>query len=292
MKHESLEFEVIHPHGKRAQLGESPFFDPASRRLWWVDITGKRIHMADTCSGEVRAWDTPEFPGFVVLNASSRPVVGMQTGIFAFDPDHCAFERLVTLNQPDCRFNDATVDPNGRLWVSTIDNHSKAESGAVHRIRDSLELETVASGLTIPNGLAVDLSRGRLFYSDSHPSIQTIWTRNMVSGKTGFSRPQIFADTRAMAGRPDGAALDEDGFYWIAGVDGAEIYVFDPRGDLNTSVSVPFTAPTKLSFSGPNGRTLAVTSKIGNGEGGVVALASMPAKMAAGIAQPLWKHGD
>ena len=284
----SLDFRILRQEGGKAQLGESPCWDPGSNDLWSVDVTGKQILRADTLSGEVQAWETPECLGFVVLTAPSRPVVGMQTGIFAFDPESSSFERLVPFDQPGCRFNDAAVDQRGRLWASTMAMDAQAERGAVHLITQDLKLDTVVQGLTIPNGLALDLERGRLFYSDSHPAVQSIWTRPLKPDPGQLGEASLFTTTKELAGRPDGAALDQQGFYWIAGVDGSELYVFGIDAALHTTLPVPFSAPTKVSFSGPAGRSIAITSKTDEKDGGYIGLANLPTGMTPGIAQPYW----
>jgi D-xylonolactonase len=284
----SLEFRIVRHGGEKAQLGESPFWDPAGNDLWWVDITGRKLLRLDTATHEFETWDMPECPGFVVLMAPRRPAVGMQTGIFAFTPQGGTFERLVAFEQAGCRFNDAAIDRNGGLWVSTMALDAGEGRGAVHRVTPDLRLRQVAGGVTIPNGLAVDLERGRLYYSDSDPLVQTIWHVPLEAGVEPAGDARFFATTRALAGRPDGAALDRQGSYWIAGVDGSGIYVFDPDGGLQSTLPVPFSAPTKVSFSGPSGRAVAVTSKQDRGDGGYIALADIPSGMTPGMPQPYW----
>lgn len=281
----SLSFQVFSQRHEKAQLGESPCWDPETNDVWWVDVSGHQLLKTEIASGETIVWKTPECPGFVVLLASGSPAIGMETGIFTFHPDLGAFEKLIDFNQPGCRFNDATVDQQGRLWASTMALDAQAGRAAIHQISEDLRLDTLANGLSIPNGLAVDLDRGRIFYSDSHPDIQSIWVKPMDGEAT------LFASTKKLNGRPDGAALDQDGFYWIAGVDGSEIYVFDLDGELHVTIPVQFPAPTKICFSGNDNRLVVVTSKEIGEWGGYLARAELPQGMAAGIAQPYWNPG-
>ena len=281
----SLSFQIFSQQHEKAQLGESPCPDPENDDIWWVDISGRRLLKTDIASGETTSWNTPECPGFVVLTASGSPAIGMETGIFAFLPDLGAFEKLVNFDQSGCRFNDATVDQRGRLWASTMALDAQAGRAAIHLITEDFRLETFVDGLSIPNGLAVDLDRKRIFYSDSHPDIQSIWVKPIDGEAT------LFASTKNLNGRPDGAALDQDGFYWIAGVDGSELYVFDLHGELHATIPVPFPAPTKICFSGYDGRLAVVTSKEIGERGGYLAQASLPPEIAAGTVQPYWHSG-
>ena len=92
-------------------------------------------------------------------------------------------------------------------------------------------------------------------------------------------------------GRPDGAALDRQGRYWIAGVDGAALYVYAPDGTPLFDVPVPVQAPTNLAFWGPDGDKLAVTSKADDGHGGRLMSASFRHDPVGGLKQPAWRHG-
>lgn len=286
-----LEFELIRQEDSRASLGESPVWDQETGDIWWVDVTGKKLFRLDPVSRHIDLWSTPDVTGFVVLTAPGRPALGMRTGIYLFNSDDGAFDLLVPFERTGHRFNDATVDRLGRLWTSTMTLDAQSGAAAVQLVTKDLTLEQVVRDLTIPNGLAVDLELGRLFYSDSHPDIQSIWFQDLTAGaeQTGKNKP--YATTKDLSGRPDGAAFDTHGFYWIAGVDGGELYVFDPEGQLVETIPVPFPAPTKIAFFGTQGRCLAVTSKGIGDDGGYMALAELPETLASGMVQPYWSAG-
>lgn len=287
----SLDFELIRVKDARAVLGESPVWDPDTSDIWWVDVTGRALFRLDAESGNIDRWNTPEFPGFVVLTAARKPAIGMKTGIYLFDPTTAAFDRLVPFETEGHRFNDATVDRTGRLWTSTMALDAQSASAEIVMVTDNLTLKPVAQGLTIPNGLAVDLDRGRLSYSDSHPDSQSIWTMDLDARTAETGAARLFANTKSRPGRPDGAALDSSGQYWIAGVDGGEVYVFDTEGQVIDTVPVPFPAPTKIAFHGADGRSVAVTSKRIGDDGGYLALARLPETSVPGITQSYWAVG-
>jgi sugar lactone lactonase YvrE len=287
----SLNFEVFSKKHNRAELGESPCQDPDSEDLWWVDVTGCRLLKTNIVSGETKDWETPEYPGFVVLISTGIPAVGMQSGIYKFMPETGSFEVLIRFDQQGCRFNDATVDQHGRLWASTMALDAQPRNAAIHLVTADRGLDTFVDGLSIPNGLAVDLERERIFYSDSHPDVQSIWVAPLAKPSGPIGEAALFASTGNLKGRPDGAVLDQEGFYWIAGVDGSELYVFDLNGTLHDIIPVPFPAPTKISFSGDDNRLIVATSKNMGKNGGRLARARLPQGMPAGIAQPFWNLG-
>jgi sugar lactone lactonase YvrE len=70
---------------------------------------------------------------------------------------------------------------------------------------------------------------------------------------------------RGHPGRPDGAAVDADGCYWICGNDAGCILRFTPDGRLDRKIGLPMAKPSMCSFGGPDLATLVVTS-IGAGQ--------------------------
>lgn len=282
-----LNFQFFCPDTGPARLGESPAWDSLNNQLWWVDIDGAQLLCLDIESGKTHVWETPEVPGFVVVTCSGQPAIGMETGIYLCDFPNFNFTRIVEYNVSGHRFNDATVDSAGRLWVSTMSLTAEQGGAGLHRVTDDLGLECIQDGLTIPNGMVVDTGRDLLYFSDSFKNTQSIWTVPTAQASKKPER-QLFTTTHALAGRPDGAALDTQGNYWIAGVDGAELYVFNLQGQLRMTVRVPFEAPTKVGFWGADGRKLAITSKGTDKKGGCLAIADLPSELAPGIVQADW----
>jgi sugar lactone lactonase YvrE len=70
----------------------------------------------------------------------------------------------------------------------------------------------------------------------------------------------MFVDMRPLPGRPDGAAIDADGCYWICGNDAGLVHCFTPDGKLDRSLAVPVKKPAMCAFGGAQLDTLFVTS--------------------------------
>jgi len=282
--------EFDHAQIPAAVLGESPAVDDATGHVWWVDTVGKRLFRTGTRDADAGFWELPEEIGFVVLDTSGLPVIGLETGLFVLDPQTGALQKLLDQTRNGHRFNDATVDAQGRLWVSTMSLTAARGEGAIWRIAEDLALVPVIEGLTIPNGMAIDITRGRLYYSDSHPDVQTIWTVGLDpdGGQTGA--PILFADMKSLAGRPDGAALDAEGRYWIAAVDGAALRVYSPDAEHLFDVPLPVTFPTKLAFHGDDCGQLVVTSKQDGKDGGRLAYLSYKQGSMKGVRQARWNR--
>ena len=61
-------------------------------------------------------------------------------------------------------------------------------------------------------------------------------------------------------GRPDGAAVDAEGGYWICANDAGFVHRFTPDGRLERSLRVPAAKPSMCAFGGPELEHLFVAS--------------------------------
>ena len=99
-----------------------------------------------------------------------------------------------------------------------------------------------------------------MYLSDSHPSVQKIWSFDYDTDSGTPSNQHVFVDMTPLPGRPDGAAVDADGCYWICGNDAGLVHRFTPEGKLDRSLAVPVKKPAMCAFGGVNLDTLFVTS--------------------------------
>jgi sugar lactone lactonase YvrE len=171
---------------------------------------------------------------------------------------------LVGITHPraNMRFNDGRCDRQGRFWLSTMcmDMGLAAPVGAVFCLDEAGLSPARVDGLITPNGMAFSPD-GRCYYlSDSHPSVQKIWAFDLDPANGAVSQRRDFVDMVPLPGRPDGAAVDEQGNYWICGNDAGLVHCFSPQGQLLRSVPVPVAKPSMCAFGGPTLSTLFVAS--------------------------------
>ena len=185
-----------------AELGESPLWCARENCVWWVDISGRRLLKTSLESTKTTSWPMPEETGFVVLAADGAVVVGMESGLYRFDPASASFTQLAALDDPRIRFNDAAIDDRGRLWATAMDIRNLEPIGVIYRIDPDLSLHIVETGLRTPNGLAADGALGRLYYSDSHKDVRTVWTVPFDPAGGTLGEKQVFARLDAPEGRP------------------------------------------------------------------------------------------
>ncbi|NQU37877.1 MAG: SMP-30/gluconolactonase/LRE family protein, partial [Actinobacteria bacterium] len=70
----------------RAEHAEGPIWDAASQVLWWVDITGHRVHCFDPRSNRDCSWDTGCDVGAVALDSAGGVILALPNGFVRFDP--------------------------------------------------------------------------------------------------------------------------------------------------------------------------------------------------------------
>jgi len=186
--------------------------------------------------------------------------------------------------RPGMRFNDGRCDRQGRMLAGTmlLDMAAAQAVGRVYRWSGAETgglAELDLGPLIVPNGMAFSPDGRTMYLSDSHPQVQAIWAfdYDVASGMPHNRR--LFVDMKPLPGRPDGAAVDADGCYWICGNDAGLVHRFTPEGRLDRSLAVPVKKPAMCAFGGPGLDTLFVTSIRPDGDlagqplaGGVFAL--------------------
>ena len=251
----------------RDRVGESPVWDVQAQVLYWVDIEGRRIHRYDWASQTQQTWETAERVGCIALNARGGLVAAMETGVFSVElltPPEIRVECLAAINHPraNMRFNDGRCDASGRFWISTMcmDMTLAVPVGAWFSLDERGLSAPHCEGLITPNGLAFSPDNATMYFSDSHPTVQKIWALDfdLEMGTPGDQRE--FVDMTPLPGRPDGAAVDMQGHYWICGNDAGQIHRFSPSGECVSSISVPVAKPSMCAFGGPKLDVLFVTS--------------------------------
>lgn len=247
--------------------GESPVWVPEQQALYGVDIPAKRIWCWRADTQSTRSWALPEMVGCIAHVEDNEWVAGMETGVFrvTLNDDGTATTLLLSAAShaaPTMRFNDGRCDRQGRFLAGTMFlNMGAAHAvGAVSSFNGSGENRVLLEHLIVPNGMAFSPNGATMYLSDSHSSSQLIWAFDYDITTGTPSNKRVFVDMNAQPGRPDGAAVDADGCYWICGNDAGLIHRFTPAGKLDRSLAVPVKKPAMCAFGGVNLDTLFVTS--------------------------------
>lgn len=254
----------------RCDLGEGPVYDDRRRALWYCDIVGRAVHCFDLASKTTRSWTFPSEVGSLGLAESGRVVVALRHTVGLFDPGDGSFVDIAAIEEgrADTRLNDGKVGPDGAFWVGTMDDRGLPQReplGSLYRVDPSGKVEKKVEGLMVSNGLAFSADGRILFHSDSSAKWIERWVLDpatgAISGRTRIAEPD------EATGRPDGGAVDVEGYYWSAGISAARLNRFTPDGKLVESFPVPVATPTMPCFAGDDMKTLFVTSlRVGRSE--------------------------
>jgi sugar lactone lactonase YvrE len=260
----------------RASVGESPVWRAAEQALYWVDIPAQKIVRLQVDSGRRAEWLLPEKVACIAFDRRGTVLAGCETGLFAVtlpeaaqacgsEPVAASVRKLAApeFGADGMRFNDGRCDRQGRFWSGTMvmDMAAANPAGALYRFDANGVLSApVVASLITQNGLGWSPDGKTMYLSDSHPLHRLIWAfdYDIESGEPRNRR--VFADLHHYSGRPDGAAVDADGCYWICANDAGLLLRFTPEGKLDRQVPVPPTKPAMCAFGGSKLDTLFVTS--------------------------------
>ncbi len=252
----------------KCATGESPVWQAAEQALYWTDIPAGHLWRWHAPSGRLDHWKAPEQLACLARDADGeRWIAGMESGVFrlrAQADGALAAEPLALASHAvsGMRFNDGRCDRQGRFWAGTMlmDMSRAAPVGVLHRCDGAGVMHTVLDGFITPNGLGFSPDGRTMYLSDSHPQVQTIWAFDLDTDTGTPHNRRVFVDMKPLPGRPDGAAVDADGCYWICGNDAGLVHRFTPQGRLDRSLAVPVKKPAMCAFGGAALDTLFVTS--------------------------------
>lgn len=249
-------------------LGESPFWHPRERALYWCDIPGHKLQRFEPSSGTLAHWDFDTDVASCAPQLDGRLLLAMRDGLWRFDP--ASGERRLAAKPPydpaKERFNDGKCDPQGRFWVGTIYEPRDAAAATLHCLtREGLKRK--AGGVTVANGLAWSPDGATMYWTDT--KAHTIYAFDFEPHDGALSRQRVFAqfaprrDGQPLdeyGGRPDGAAVDAEGCYWVAMFEGQRVLRLSPAGEVLRVVLLPVRCATMPCFGGDDLKTLYVTT--------------------------------
>jgi sugar lactone lactonase YvrE len=241
----------------RAEVGEGPHWDTERRVLWWVDLLEGLVHRSDLGSGETTTLSVGRPVGAVVTRGPGGLVTADSRGFSFLTGDGEVLDRVEMLPHGH-RMNDAKTDPAGRLWAGSTAMDFASGQGALHVLSPGGAVETVLSGLTLPNGLGWS-PKGDIFYLvDSVQGWLRAWDFQTELGK--ISSPRTIAEFGRQGELPDGLCVDATGTIWVAIWGGSRLERYGPEGEPFGLIPLPVTQPSSCTFAGLRLETLVVTS--------------------------------
>lgn len=240
-------------------LGEGCVWDPRDASVYWTDIAESRIHRLSP-DGSVATFPLPERAGFVLPCRKPGFVVGLASRIVRTDAAFTSFETIAVMEPelPQTRVNDAAVDPLGGIVFGTFDERDRKPVASLYRLSSEGEVTKILGDFTISNGIAFSPDGTILYFADTPEG--TIRRFHSEDGWNSLIELSPLAGPEIAPGKPDGAVVDSEGFYWNARVWGGCLVRIAPDGRLDRMVALPTKGPTCVTIGGPDMRTLFATT--------------------------------
>jgi sugar lactone lactonase YvrE len=249
----------VHLRGE-AVVGEGVCWDPARGRLIWVDIESRQVLVNQ--DGSTRVFSLPGRVGVAVPTHGEALIVAYDTQIGLLSTADGSLVGVTELAETPgrVRFNDGGTDPSGGFWVGTAPLDEREHGiAAVFRLQPNGDLVKVLGELGLANGLSWSPDGRFMYVADTLGRAILRMARDPDSGRVG--EPALFVDTTAIAGAPDGMAIDESGNLWVAFWDGAAVHRFSGvDGRPLGHIPLPVRRPTSCAFAGPRLERLLITS--------------------------------
>lgn len=241
------------------ELGEGPQWHAASRRLYWCDILGRRLHWLAPASGATGQHDLDRMVSLAApLEDGGLLLVG-EDRLVRFDPQggharkFCDFEA----DNPLTRSNDARVDRHGSLWLSSMGKGAEPGAGSLYRLHRG-ELTRLHTGLTIPNAICFSPGGEAAWFTDTPSGVVMRWALDREGWPLG--EPAPWADVSARPGNPDGAVVDAQGHLWLALWGAGRVVRLDPKGREVDAIALPTSQPSCPAFGGERLERLYITT--------------------------------
>jgi sugar lactone lactonase YvrE len=244
----------------KATLGECPVWSARERALYWADIDAPSLNRFDPATGENRVMPMPEAIGSFALRKPAGFIVALRGGIWLARPDGSLDRRILAApyDPSHHRFNDGRCDPAGRFFVGYMNERGDRASAALMRIDAAGNMTQVLDGITISNGLAWSPDGRTMYHADTPARTVRAFDYDAATGTP--RNPRVFAQWDGEHDRPDGAAVDSAGNYWVAFFRGGKVVQLSPQGATLSEHPLAAMCPTMGAFGGGDLRTLYVTS--------------------------------
>ena len=145
-------------------------------------------------------------------------------------------------------------------------------AGVLYALQANHALQSKADQATVANGLAWSPNGKTMYWSDTGAHCIRAWDFDVTSQQMTHER--VFAQfpakpkdwiygsdvAQSYAGRPDGAAVDAEGFYYVAMYEGHRLAKIAPDGRCVAYIETPVQCPTMPCFGGEDLRTLFITT--------------------------------
>ena len=244
----------------KASLGECPRWDEKEQLLYWLDINAGQLHRLDPVTGNDDFLQFDEEIGCFALREKGGFVLAMRTGLYTVEGWNT--ERTF-ISDPEVgmdknRFNDGRCDDKGRLFTGSVYPPKDYGGASIYSLGPNGEVKCWIKDLLTANGIGFSPDNKTFYYADTPSHAINRCDFNLETGEV--SNCSVFHQFPLGNGRPDGAAVDSEGYYWSALYEGGRVVRISPAGEIVQEILVPAKCPTMVAFGGEDLKTLYITS--------------------------------
>jgi sugar lactone lactonase YvrE len=247
---------------EEAIVGESPVWCPREKVLYWVDITGQKVHRFHPASGENDTFHLPEPVTALALRAKGGLVLSLKKDFALFDLETQVLTYLgdPEKDKPDNRFNDAKCDRQGRFWAGTMgDVHWDAPCGALYRLDSDGTITCHQTDVICANGMGWSPDNRVMYFTESFRYAVFAYDFDVAAGT--LSNRRVFASLDPKSGGfPDGLTVDAESYVWSVHNAIGKVVRYTPTGEIEREVVLPVPRPCGCIFGGEKLDTLYITT--------------------------------
>ncbi|KAL2018805.1 hypothetical protein VTK56DRAFT_363 [Thermocarpiscus australiensis] len=275
------------------ELGEGPYYEPATNALRFVDIKKKQLHTVSLAEGP-SSLKTLQFDECVTVTADVEGrdpretiLIGAKQGLALLDRRTGKYEYLTKfaaaagaedVSVERIRSNDGGVDPNGRFWMGAMTDFGLGPfkpEGSLYRFDQGSTATRARAGLTIPNTIGWSPDGRTMYFTHSSAREVLAWDyyddEPLASGGGGghhhrspLSNERVFYRHEG-PGEPDGFRVDTEGNLWQAVYGEGRVLKISPAGKVVGEVRLPTRNATCAELVG--GWLFVTTAADEEGEG-------------------------
>jgi len=244
----------------KASLGEGAIWHPTEKKLYWIDIEGKKYHVYDPATKKDEVFDLPARIGTIVPVEKGGMLLALETGIQSITSAGSDLKPVVhpESDKTNTRYNDGKCDPAGRFWVGTMAVDGRQKAGTLYCIDKEYKWRVMKENVSTSNGITWSADKKTMYYIDTPTGKVEAFDYDITTGNITNSRTAIIIGN---LGYPDGSTMDSEGMIWVALWGGSSVTRWNPQtGELLQKIDVPAKNVTSCAFGGKDLKTLYITT--------------------------------
>jgi sugar lactone lactonase YvrE len=266
-EHISKDLKVIAPVGDHC--GEGLIWVASEGALYWTDVCRFLVHKMVLSTGDVRTWffDEP-CVALSLTDKSGVLLLGIGSKLILWTPetDERVDHGFALNGWPKVRLNEGRAGPRGEFWVGSMGNNVAedgdhvpltANDGELFRITADGPPVRIRGDIGISNTLCFSPDNKYLYFGDTVRNL--IWRYEYDAEARLIHNETVFFEGFER-GKPDGSAIDCEGFIWNTRFGGGCLVRIAPNGKVDRVIEMPVSNLTTCDFGGPELKTLFITS--------------------------------